>query len=135
MCQRPKRTPPPPPAVQGPFASDVLTLHHVQWLTHKALFNALRLGSHVSSSHLIASRSFFSLCSSHGDTRDSLFSLLFLPHLSVLSSSAAGARRVFGRAQHCFHYAVREADQTSCISVLHMYCWCWTRSYIQIYLF
>lgn len=39
---------------------------------------------------------FLSHCSLPGDKRDLLFSLMFLPHLSVLSLLAAGARRVFG---------------------------------------
>lgn len=31
-----------------------------------------------------------------------MFWFLFLPHLAVLSPLAAGARRVFGRVEHCF---------------------------------
>lgn len=94
MCPTPQRGPP------HPLPSGAL-LPPMFWLWAMCGgFNAL------GSSHLIAEQKFLLRLSVSlpGDTRDLLFSLPFLPHLSVLSA-AAGAGRVFGRAQHCFHYS------------------------------
>lgn len=71
---------------------------------YQTLAGASRPWSYVNFSQLIAAKVSVSLSPLITRRYEGfvLFLFLFLPHLSVLSPLAAGARHVFGRVEHCF---------------------------------